>query len=141
MGISVKKYVEGNDAAWLIAENVFPYYSCLRSMASPKESKDGDQPCPDTYGGQHWVDPNNIAYDNGGVHINSGVQNKWFYLLSDGGTGTNDKNFIYDVTVKNSQSVVNGLAGKWYTLDGRLLEGQPTKKGMYINGNRKVVIK
>lgn len=43
--------------------------------------------------------------------------------------------------VKNSQSVVNGLDGKWYTLDGRLLEGQPTKKGMYINGNRKVVIK
>jgi hypothetical protein len=43
--------------------------------------------------------------------------------------------------VKNSQSVVNDLDGKWYTLDGRLLEGQPTKKGMYINGNRKVVIK
>jgi hypothetical protein len=210
MGISVKKYVEGNDAAWLIAENVFPYYSCLRSMASPKESKDGDQPCPDTYGGEHWVDPNNISFDYGGVHINSGVQNKWFYLLSDGGTGTNDNNFAYDVTgigiekaqqivyrttmkyatsqsqyadmrlaslqaaedlhgaesaelasvlnawdavgvtegsatgiemVKNPQSVVNGQAGKWYTLDGRLLDGQPTKKGMYIHNGNKIVVK
>jgi len=210
MGISVKKYVQGDDASWLIAENVFPYYSCLRSMASPKEGKDGDQPCPDTYGGEYWVDPNNIAYDHGGVHFNSGVQNKWFYLLSDGGTGTNDNNFTYDVTgigiekaqqivyrttmkyatsqsqyadmrlaslqaakdlhgaesaelasvlsawdavgvtegsatgiemVKNPQSVVNGQAGKWYTLDGRLLDGQPTKKGMYIHNGNKIVVK
>ncbi|MBR4730846.1 MAG: hypothetical protein IK075_11385 [Prevotella sp.] len=29
----------------------------------------------------------------------------------------------------------------WYSLDGRKLEGQPTKKGIYINGGRKVVIK
>ena len=29
----------------------------------------------------------------------------------------------------------------WYTLDGRKLEGVPTKKGIYINGGRKVVVK
>ena len=29
----------------------------------------------------------------------------------------------------------------WYTLDGRKLQGKPTKKGMYIVGGRKVVIK
>jgi hypothetical protein len=29
----------------------------------------------------------------------------------------------------------------WYTLDGRKLDGMPTKKGIYINGGRKVVIK
>ena len=29
----------------------------------------------------------------------------------------------------------------WYLLDGRRLEGEPTQKGMYINGGRKVVIK
>ena len=43
--------------------------------------------------------------------------------------------------VKNPQSVVNGLAGKWYTLDGRLLEGQPTKKGLYIHNGNKIVVK
>ena len=43
--------------------------------------------------------------------------------------------------VKNPQSVVNGQAGKWYTLDGRLLEGQPTKKGMYIHNGKKIVVK
>ena len=30
---------------------------------------------------------------------------------------------------------------KWYTLDGVKLDGKPTKKGLYIHGGRKVVIK
>ena len=29
----------------------------------------------------------------------------------------------------------------WYTLDGQKLQGRPTTKGVYINGNRKVVVK
>ena len=32
-------------------------------------------------------------------------------------------------------------AGEWYSLDGRKLSGKPTKKGLYINGGKKVVIK
>ena len=32
-------------------------------------------------------------------------------------------------------------AGAWYTLDGVRLDGKPTKKGLYIHGGRKVVIK
>ena len=35
--------------------------------------------------------------DNGGVHSNSGVQNFWYYLLVDGGTGTNDLGNLYSV--------------------------------------------
>ena len=32
-------------------------------------------------------------------------------------------------------------AGEWYSLDGRKLSGKPTKKGLYINSGKKVVIK
>ena len=32
-------------------------------------------------------------------------------------------------------------AGEWYSLDGRKLSGKPTKKGLYINGGKKIVIK
>jgi hypothetical protein len=39
------------------------------------------------------------------------------------------------------RSLVEESAGAWYTLDGRKLDSKPTTKGMYINGNRKVVIK
>ena len=31
-------------------------------------------------------------------------------------------------------------AGAWYTLDGRKLDGQPLKKGLYIHNGRKVVL-
>ena len=31
--------------------------------------------------------------------------------------------------------------GRWFTIDGRRMEGRPQKKGIYINGGRKVVIK
>ena len=30
---------------------------------------------------------------------------------------------------------------RWYTLDGRRLESMPTKKGIYINQGKKIVIK
>lgn len=31
--------------------------------------------------------------------------------------------------------------GRWYTLDGTRLSGQPTRKGIYVNNGKKVVIK
>ena len=30
---------------------------------------------------------------------------------------------------------------EWYDLDGRKMSGQPTRKGVYIYNNKKVVIK
>jgi len=45
---------------------------------------------PNTYGcGSNWVNPTDLQNDNGGIHRNNGVINKWFYLVSEGGTGTN----------------------------------------------------
>ncbi|PTT16615.1 hypothetical protein DBR27_02250, partial [Flavobacterium sp. HMWF030] len=46
---------------------------------------------------ENWANPSNIGYDNGGVHINSGITNYWFYLLCEGGQGTNDFNVSYNV--------------------------------------------
>lgn len=44
---------------------------------------------PDTYEGDRWYFENdreeNDQCDNYGVHVNSGVQNKWFTLLAEGG--------------------------------------------------------
>lgn len=61
-----------------------------RSLSNPKLKND-----PDTYLGQYW---HTSSSDSFGAHTNSGVQNKWFYLLSEGGTGTNDNNDSYSVT-------------------------------------------
>ncbi len=75
--------------------------NALRWMDDPKRAGD-----PDTYGGANWTNPNcspTLANDYCGVHSNSGVLNKWFYLLTAGsGTapddGVNDKGDTYTVT-------------------------------------------
>lgn len=67
----------------------------IRDMSNPGRFND-----PDTYVGLNWVSTGGScgsSNDNCGVHTNSGVQNYWFYLLSEGGTGTNDFGHNYDV--------------------------------------------
>ena len=43
------------------------------------------------------------------------------------------------VSIDNGQLTIDNDV--WYTLDGRKLNGKPTKKGLYIHNGRKVVIK
>ena len=43
--------------------------------------------------------------------------------------------------VKEVSEVKEDSDNSWYTLDGRKLQDQPTKKGVYINNGRKLVIK
>jgi hypothetical protein len=77
---------------WLIGEDVG---STLRSMSNPNNYGD-----PDTYHGTYWYSGTD---DNGGVHTNSGVLNYWFYLLTEGGNGTNDIGKDFDVSGINIQ--------------------------------------
>ncbi len=72
---------------WLIGEDIG---SAFRSMSNPNS---GGQ--PDTYLGTDWYTGTG---DNGGVHTNSGVLNFWYYLLCQGGLGTNDNGNAYNVT-------------------------------------------
>ena len=43
--------------------------------------------------------------------------------------------------VDSGQWIGDSSSDAWYTLDGRKLSGEPTKKGMYIVNGKKVVIK
>jgi len=77
---------------WLIGEDVMANGNpSLRSMESPNAAGD-----PDTYFGDFWAPLG--GSDNGGVHSNSGVQNFWFYLLTEGGSGVNDNGDSYSVS-------------------------------------------
>ncbi|MBP5714820.1 MAG: InlB B-repeat-containing protein [Prevotella sp.] len=44
------------------------------------------------------------------------------------------------ITTTNLTNFTNA-ADAWYSLDGRRLSGQPTKKGMYLNNGKKIIIK
>lgn len=100
MGISVKKYVKGNDTPWLIGgDGLMIGYSNMRDMANPENSLDGDNPSPSTYCDENWGDTEDVSKENdyGSVHKNTGVANKWFYLLTDGEAGGNNDGFEYDI--------------------------------------------
>ena len=72
---------------WLIGEDLDMSGKYLRNMKSPEDSP---QPQPSKYKGRHYLDPNSRV-DYGGVHINSGIPNHCFYLLSQ--SVTKEKSF------------------------------------------------
>lgn len=93
-GTSIEYYALGADSNWLIGEEIILHGSnnFMRNMQDPKVTN-----YPNTYKGQYWIDTNS-NYDYGGVHINSSVHNYWFYLLAEGGAGTNDLDNDYIVS-------------------------------------------
>ena len=68
----------------------------FRNFRDPNENLN-----PDTYKGVFWKDADCSTprryNDYCGVHTNSGVQNKWFYILAHGESGVNDLGDYYDV--------------------------------------------
>ncbi len=88
-GESIENFALGSND-WLMGDDIgIGGSGAFRSMANPNLHGD-----PDTYLGDSWFTGTG---DNGGVHINSGVQNKWFYILSEGEAGTNDNGDVYDI--------------------------------------------
>lgn len=84
---------------WLIAEEISDTLGKgIRNMKNPDAFKH-----PSTYKGPHWrpasypgcQQTNNN--DHCGVHANSNVLNKWFFLITDGEAGTNTLNQPYNV--------------------------------------------
>lgn len=77
-------------ADWLLGEDcTYPYDVALRDMRNPQRFNN-----PSKYHGTKWYYGSG---DNGGVHYNCGVQNHFFYLFCEGGSGNND-GLSYDIT-------------------------------------------
>jgi len=79
----------GTTADWKMGEQCSISGTGFRNMSTPNEFMH-----PDTYDGDYWYTG---SADNHGVHTNSGVQNFWYYLLVNGGSGTNDIGSSYSV--------------------------------------------
>jgi len=91
-GTSYPRTSGGTGGNWWIGEDCYTpgtYGDALRYMDNPNRGKQ-----PDTYKGTYWYSG---TLDNGGVHTNSGVANYAFYLLSVGGSGTNDNGYAFSV--------------------------------------------
>ncbi|CAN5469946.1 hypothetical protein BH10BAC2_BH10BAC2_23860 [soil metagenome] len=82
MGKSVQFWAKPADKDWRLSNDMAWF---IRDMSNPNAYSQ-----PDTYGGTFWS-------PNADVHVTSGVGNFMFYLLVDGGSGTNDKGNAYSV--------------------------------------------
>jgi Zn-dependent metalloprotease len=91
-GACVENYAKPNQFAnWSIGEDAVP--GSIRSMSSPWVKGH-----PSTYEGTNWyydtvTEEDLYAY----THRNNGVLNYWFYLLTNGGSGTNDNGASFAV--------------------------------------------
>ena len=84
-GVAIDYYENPTTANYLMGDQINVSGTPFRSFIQPKLYG-----CPDTYNGINW---------NAGdiVHYNSSVQNHWFYLLAEGGSGVNDVGSTYTV--------------------------------------------
>ena len=104
-GVTVDFTTRPGQANWIMGDE---FGTIFRDMSDPNSMGH-----PDTYLGNYWSDTCVGCYDQGGVHINSNVQNYWYYLLSEGGSGTNDNGDSYNVNSigLNSASLIAYMFG------------------------------
>lgn len=87
LGKAVEFDTFGDTATWQMAKHY--QNGGLRDLSNPNLKNQ-----PDTYVGDMWYTG---SEDGGGVHYNSGVQNFWYYLLCEGGSGVNDHQVAYSI--------------------------------------------
>jgi Zn-dependent metalloprotease len=76
-GLMTERRALGGVFNWRMGELAWPGTNGIRSFDNPNVFQH-----PSIFGGPFWFTGSG---DNGGVHINSSVQNHWFFLLSNGG--------------------------------------------------------
>ena len=113
-GAVIEHWAVANDPAkqtWLIGEQLMKNGAlCLRSLRNPKvegyntSTNNIHGGYPDTYQKTNWD-----TSLNPDTHINSTVLSHWFYLLSQGGSSTNDLNnsyTVYGIGIDNAAKIV-----------------------------------
>ena len=100
--------------------------NALRSLSNPKSlNNPRSLGSPDTYQGDNWI--TDSEYDDGGIHINNGVQNYWFYLLSKGGVGENDNGYAYSVEgigIEKAADIAYQTVHHYLTLNSRYIDAR-----------------
>ncbi|MBP8033388.1 MAG: M4 family metallopeptidase [Bacteroidia bacterium] len=85
-GTSVEWFARPSQHDWLMGLDISTNGTAIRNMANPNSLQQ-----PDTYQGTYWS-------ATGEPHDNDGPCIYWFYLLSVGGSGTNDNSQAYNVS-------------------------------------------
>ncbi len=90
-GASVEAWAAPTKQRWLIGEEIMNNgKNSLRNMQNPNDNNSQTQG-PDTYQGTNWSNSN-------APHTNATLLGHWYYLLTQGGSGTNDIGNSFSVT-------------------------------------------
>ena len=89
-GTCIEWYARPTQHDWLIGADIMTNHAGLRNTANPNANTGPEGHEPDTYHGTYWN-------TGGESHNNSCPCSYWFYLLSVGGSGTNDINNAFNV--------------------------------------------
>ncbi|MEL7532620.1 MAG: M4 family metallopeptidase [Bacteroidota bacterium] len=89
-GNCVQHFADSTHFTWEVGEDA----TAFRSMSNPSSLFGLGSSFPDTYKGNGWYTGD---LDNGGAHQNSTAFSHCFYLVAEGGTGTNDNGDTYQV--------------------------------------------
>jgi Zn-dependent metalloprotease len=88
-------------ADYLLGEDLAPSGTALlRSMSNPIEYQQ-----PDHYGDRFYIGATTSSFDDGGVHINSGIANNAFYLAIEGGTNRTSRRAVTGVGATNREQL------------------------------------
>lgn len=122
-----------NSWDWLIAaQSAKLTVNGVRSFSNPHDGYNyqGGSVCDGAYynvqpkyykEGGFWV-LTNQPIDNGGIHFNSGVQNHWFYLLVEGGTGLNGQT-VTGIAMEDAIEIVyENLTGGHLSEDSQYID-------------------
>ena len=147
---------------WFVGDNisnpVFPSVTITSTTPTEVESDDKNVKFVGQYS-PFAIDDNNInsilyvasgnqiGYSKSARTLKSCRAHFWVKPNENGGAGA--RSFVLDFgdnevatgILTTNLTIFTNSDGAWYTLDGRKLDKQPTKKGVYIHNGRKTVIK
>ena len=94
----------------------------------------------------YWPQPSNNQYPfinacRAYFQLNNGLTVEHVSTARMNFDGDNEVNGIVEAEANSTPYTLHSKLSEWYTLNGVKLSGKPTKSGLYIHGNRKVVIK
>ncbi len=143
---------ECSDIVEPVFENV--QFSAAVDSYTGRQSDDGNVSFIGTFNPAHLYDNQHTRYYLGANNMlfypkNSFVQFNAFraYFEMDLGDAADARELVFnihfgdDATGVTATNCSNDENMVWYSLDGRKLDKKPTKKGLFIQGGRKVVIK
>ncbi len=90
-GACIEHWAAPNKQNWLAGEEiVLGGSTCIRNLQNPKDPLAAEGQHPNTYSGEFWS-------NTGEPHTNSSILSHWFFLICQGGAGTNDLGNSFNV--------------------------------------------